>query len=256
MGKRYEADLDERSVHIWPVRLEAAEEVVTALGRLLSPDEGERARRFYFDHLRRRYVIARAVLRLLLARYLETSPERIRFRYGKRGKPAVDAGDLQFNLSHSESMALLAVTRKCEVGIDLEELRPVPDCLDLAERLFCREEAAELRSLPATDREKAFLVCWTRKEAYVKAVGDGLSALLDAFRVTLRPGEPARFLQIGDDESPDTRWALHDVSQCLPQHAAALAYPDASRRIHVQPLLDPAMRFHLRHSDCVATPRV
>lgn len=213
------------------------------LGKTLSSDEVERARHFHFDHLRQRYFIARSVLRLLLARYLETSPERILFAYGNRGKPQIKSSDIRFNVSHSGSFGLFALARNVDVGIDAEEFRSLPDCLSIAERFFCRAEADELRALPCGEREKAFLRCWTRKEAYLKAVGEGLSGSLDGFRVTLQQGEPARFVRDPEHHRPDARWILHDLSHCLPRHAAALACRSPESELHVRPLLEPAQFF-------------
>lgn len=229
--------LDQRTIHVWPIRLEAAQDTVAAFGQLLSPDEAIRAGRFCFDHLQRRYVLARGALRILLAHYLQTSANRIAFSYGEKGKPRVAAGGIEFNISHSGSLALLAFTQQCEIGIDVEELRPVPNYQEIAERFFRADEAAEVRSSPAGEREHAFLVCWTRKEAYLKAVGDGLSAPLNGFRVTVRRGEPARFLHF--EVSPDAPWTLHDLGS-PPRYAAALAYNETPRAVHRQPLTEPA----------------
>lgn len=231
--------LGHRAIHVWPVRLEAAQDVVATFQQVLSPDEATRAARFSFDHLQRRFVLARSALRLLLGRYLHTEANRIQFHYGANGKPWLPAAaDIQFNASHSGSIALLAFTLQCAIGIDTEQIRPLPNSHMIADRFFCAEEAAELRSLPAAEREHAFLLCWTRKEAYLKAVGGGLSAPLDCFRVSLRPGEPARFIHFAHGITNHTGWTLHDLSS-PPRYAAALAYDDTPRSLHIRPLTDP-----------------
>jgi 4'-phosphopantetheinyl transferase len=231
--------LSERAIHVWPVRLDTTEHVVDVFAQTLSADETSRADRFAFSYLRNRYVLARGALRILLGQYLNVRADQIRFDYGEKGKPRVAAADVQFNVSHSDSIALLGFTKQCEIGIDVEILRPIPDFQEIARRFFCAEEATELRSLPADEREEAFLLCWTRKEAYLKAVGDGLSMPLDGFRVSLRRGEPARFIHFGDGSGQSAAWTLHDLS--FPTHyAAALAYNEAPRQVYTRPLIEPA----------------
>ena len=134
---------------------------------------------------------------------------------------------------------MFAFTRGCEIGIDLEQIRPLQDMQDMADRFFSAEEARELRSLAADERERAFFLCWTRKEAYIKAIGDGLSAPLDGFRVSIKPGQPARFIHLAHEENPAKHWSLHDLD-LAPDYAGALAYWDAERAVKVLPLIDPA----------------
>ena len=160
--------------------------------QLLAPDETARAARFHFDHLQRRFILSRGALRILLGHYLDIAANRIEFRYGSRGKPSLAApAGIHFNASHSGDVALFAFTLHCEIGVDVEEMRPISDMREIASRFFCAEESTELMALPADERERAFFLCWTRKEAYLKAVGEGLYAPLNDFCVTLRPGEPA-----------------------------------------------------------------
>jgi 4'-phosphopantetheinyl transferase len=229
--------LDHRTIHVWRMRLDATPATVAAIEQILSPDEVIRATRFRFDHLQRRYVLARGALRILLAQYLQVAARRIEFDYGEKGKPRVAAGGIHFNLSRSGSNILLAFSRQYEVGIDIEEFRPVPDLQGMADRFFCAEEAAELRSLPDDERERSFLVCWTRKEAYIKALGVGLSAPLDSFRITLRRGEPVRFIHFAGGANQDHKWMLHDLGMHL-CYAAALAYRAVPQNVKVGPLID------------------
>lgn len=199
-------------IHIWSIRLDPPADVVERLGRSLASDEWERANRFRFDKHRRQYVVGRGALRALLAAYLRTRAEQVRFRYGDRGKPylAADleaASDrLQFNLSNSDEMALVGFVRGGEIGVDIEFLKPMPDCEQISERFFSESERQVLRGLPADRKEEAFFNCWTRKEAYLKAVGTGLAAPLDSFDVTLAPGEPPRMLTLEGSAERAERW--------------------------------------------------
>ena len=226
-----------RSIDVWSVDLEAPAAAVERFASLLAPGETERANRFRFEHLRRHFTVARGALRIFLGRYLGVAPANVELSTGPRGKPAVVAAEaLSFNVSHSGTIAMFAFTRGGEIGVDVEAMRPMPDLLDLANRFFCAEETAELMSLPAPDRERAFFRCWTRKESYIKAIGEGLHVPLDRFRVTLRPEEGARFVHIDHDESVAAEWMLHDL-QAPATYAAALAYRDAVRPVHELPLM-------------------
>ena len=195
-------------IHIWSIRLDPPPDVVERLGRALAADEWERANRFRFDRHRRQYVVGRGALRALIAAYAGTRPELVRFRYGDRGKPYVadPAGDLELNLSNSDEMALVGFVRGSEIGMDIEFLKPMPDCEQIAERFFSASERDVLRALPADRKEEAFFNCWTRKEAYLKAVGTGLAAPLDSFDVTLAPGEPPRMLTLEGNAERAARW--------------------------------------------------
>jgi 4'-phosphopantetheinyl transferase len=209
--------IDERTIEVWSLDLESPP---APFAEVLTEAERAQAARFHFEHLRRHYTVARGALRLLLGRYLSADPALIALRTGPKGKPFVDA-PLSFNVSHSGDLALLAFTRGPELGIDVEQFRPMPDLLPVARRFFCAEETEELMALPPPARQRAFFACWTRKEAYIKATGNGLHTPLDQFRVTLRPGEAARFVHIANDDAG--AWTLHDV--VVPEgYAAAVAY--------------------------------
>ena len=234
-----EYELPGRVVHIWPVSIETPDPVVEQLRPLLDPVETDRAARFKFEHLRGAFILTRGVLRVLLGRYLHSVPQDVQFRYGSKGKPALlSPGGLQFNVSHSGGVALFAFTMDCEIGVDVEGIRPMPDMEGIAQRFFCAEETAELISLPLGQRDQGFFHCWTRKEAYIKATGEGLSEPLDAFRVTLRPGQPAGILHLGRDPAAAGLWKLHDL-RVAPGYAAALAYRDTPRPIKEFSLMNP-----------------
>jgi 4'-phosphopantetheinyl transferase len=208
-------------VDVWRADLELGPSELCRLQETLSPDELGRAARFHFLKDRQRFIAARGILRNILASYLGCSPASVDFSYTSFGKPslaATCAGDgLRFNLSHSSSMALYAVTREREVGIDLERIEPRVAEDGIAEKFFSPNEVGKLRSLPASARLQAFFNCWTRKEAYVKARGAGLHISLKSFDVSLAPGEQAAFLSEGE-----IGWSL-EALPLDPDYAAAVA---------------------------------
>ena len=231
-------ELASRTVHVWSVPTVASAGISLRFERTLSPDERERADRFRFAYLRESFIVARGALRVLLGRYLGLSPADIQFTYNGKGKPALAApSGLCFNASHSGGLALFAFTPNCEIGVDVEQIRPLPDMQNIANRFFCSAEASELATLSANQRTSAFFLCWTRKEAYIKAIGEGLFEPLDGFRVTLQPSQPARFMHLPHDALG--AWKLHNL-HVVPGYAAALAYRDAERPVALSPLNDPA----------------
>jgi 4'-phosphopantetheinyl transferase len=210
-------------VDVWSVRLDRSPEWVAALQPTLSDDERERADRFHFERDRRRFACARGVLRRLLAEYLDVEAGELTFSYGAHGKPAL-SGRFQravtFNVSHSHELALVAIGRDAELGVDVEAVRSMEGADDIASRFFSPREAAQLRSLPVAVRRAAFFACWTRKEAYLKALGSGLARPLDEFDVTFAPGEPAALVVHGD-ETETARWAIDELLPA-PGYTAAL----------------------------------
>lgn len=185
-------------MHIWRYNLELLQHARDA-APLLSPDERERAARFHFPIHRNRYIAGRSQLRKILGSYLQIDPESIDFAYSEFGKPAVptaqNPASLAFNVSHSEDLCVLAVSRLQPLGIDVERIRTDFGGEEVAQANFAPAEFSELLSLPEDVRPQAFFNCWTRKEAYVKALGAGLQIPLDSFEVSLRPGEAPRFLR-------------------------------------------------------------
>jgi len=201
-------------VHVWRIALEVSNPFLLRLREILADDERRRADRFHFEKDRRHFTAARGVMRILLAEYLALRPEEVRFAYSNYGKPRLaHESNLRFNLTHSHGLALLAVTRGREIGVDVERLREMErDGELLAERFFSPREAAALRSLPARLRREAFFRCWTSKEAYIKAHGMGLSLPLDQFDVSLHPDEPAALLATQHDPPEAQRWSLRNLS--------------------------------------------
>jgi 4'-phosphopantetheinyl transferase len=237
---RERSKLSGRAIDIWILPSHASDAACAKFERVLAPDEKTRAERFRFERLRKSFITTRGALRCLLGSYLSMPPAEVEFRYGSKGKPALAAAtDLDFNATHSGDLAGYAFTSGCEIGIDLERIHPLAEMQNIAARFFCREEAAEIASLPPDEREPAFFRCWTRKEAYIKAIGDGLSAPLDEFRVTLHANEPVRFLHLAHDINAAKAWTLHDLPLAS-GYAAALAYRDLERPLSLFQLTDPA----------------
>jgi 4'-phosphopantetheinyl transferase len=159
---------------------------------MLSPDERARAGRLVFPRDRHRFTAGRAFLRGVLALYQREPPAALRFRYGTYGKPELDVGEaeVRFNLAHADDLAVCAITTGGDVGVDVERLRPLADAEGVAAQFFSARERAALFALPRAFRQRAFFDAWTRKEAFLKALGSGLARPLDGFDVTLGPGEP------------------------------------------------------------------
>ncbi|MUL38597.1 4'-phosphopantetheinyl transferase family protein [Gloeocapsopsis dulcis] len=206
--------LSSNAVHVWRVTLDVHATIVHSLFATLCATEKQRAERFYLQLHRDRFIVGRGVLRQILASYLQIHPSEINFSYNSYGKPSLvvaDAEPLRFNLSHSQELALIAVTQSYDIGVDLESVRSDFPCQQIAERFFSPTEVAVLRSLPPDLQTTAFFTCWTRKEAFIKATGKGLSLPLDTFDVSLIPGEPAKLLYTAWDESEAQRWALQEI---------------------------------------------
>ena len=199
----------EPEIHVWWLSLESEPPAVEQALRLLSAEERARADRYHFPRDRRRFVLARAFLRTLLGDYTREAPVRVPLHLSSSGKPLLaDRSDLHFNLSHCEDRGVLAIARRA-IGVDLERMRVVPDALRIAGNLFTPAEARALRAFPAELRSEAFLRCWTRKEAYVKARGEGLLTPLASFEVTLDDGPPRLVLL---EEPAKGKWNLHDIA--------------------------------------------
>jgi 4'-phosphopantetheinyl transferase len=199
-------------VHVWLVSMEASHWSVQELSASLSSDEKERAQSFRFEHLKRRFCVSRGLLRFFLGTYLATPPCDIEFSYGRYGKPSVAGVEgFQFNVAHSENVTVYAFAHGCELGVDVERIRNMEDIDAIARHFFCSEEAADLDSIQLPKRLDSFFACWTRKEAYIKATGEGLSASLDGFRVALRPGEAPSFVHIDGSASEAQSWSLYSL---------------------------------------------
>jgi 4'-phosphopantetheinyl transferase len=224
MGEVYAA-LEPGTIEVWRASLDQHSDVVRTLETLLSDDERDRRDRFHFDRDRTRYVVGRGLLRALLGRYLGEEPAGLEFRYSRYRKPSLAEGGPHFNLAHSGSTAFYAFSPAFEVGIDVELVQVENADERVARRFFSSVEVQTLMALPEAARTHAFFSCWTRKEAFLKARGDGLTLALDSFDVTLAPGEPAMLLRTGWSPDEHARWQLADVSDVEHGQVAALAAP-------------------------------
>lgn len=210
-------------VRVWTVAA-GSPLALSAPVSVLSAQERARAARFRFVPDRDRFVACRVALREILGAELEIPPAQIEFEYGAHGKPALAdrSAGLEFSVSHREDVALIALTRSRRLGIDVERVGAVDDSEELAARFFSPREAAALRNVPPEARGEAFFACWTRKEAFVKALGAGLSLPLDSFSVSLEPGEPAALLAWEGRDAERRSWTL-DAWRPAPGYVAAIA---------------------------------
>jgi len=198
-------------VHVWIADLDSY--LPDNFERLLSIDEVQRAHRFHFAKHRNHFVIARGLLRKLLAAYLACNPVELKFEYAAKGKPSVAAAHaIKFNLAHSHGQAAYAFSRNRELGIDIELMRQDFGGEDIARRFFSTHEVQCLETVAKDLAGQAFFNCWTRKEAYIKAIGEGLSMPLEAFDVSLAPGEPAALLQNRLNEREVERWSMQSLT--------------------------------------------
>lgn len=224
--------LGDREVHVWCASLDPSTATLRRRRLLLSEDERSRAKRFHSQSDRDRFIAARGLLRILLGRYLTIDPSELQFCFSPLGKPALDkqrhGEDLRFNVSHSHRVVLYAVTRGREVGIDIEWIRTDIDIDEMSRRFFSAREIAVLQTLPPQIKAEAFFNCWTRKEAYIKALGEGLSHSLQDFAVSLAPGEPAALLWIRGEGTE--RWSMTALTP-EPCYAAALCVEGPGRRL-------------------------
>lgn len=218
--------LREDEVHVWGVELEQYRANIQDFFETLAADERRRAGRFHFERDRAHFVIARGVLRDILGRYLSRLPARIRFGYGPQGKPALAETSgrppLEFNVSHSRGLALYAFAQGREVGLDVEYVREDFASEEVARQFFSARELAALGSLPKGTWTRAFFNCWTRKEAYIKATGAGLSCPLSSFSVSLDPERLTALTWVEGDASEVARWSACEIGVGTRYAAAAV----------------------------------
>jgi 4'-phosphopantetheinyl transferase len=212
-------------VHVWRASLNCTAAQVEILKHTLSAEELRRAGRYRFQKDREHFIVVRGLLRTILGRYLDVEPGQLRFCYGPHGKPALEMepgeDTLSFNLSHSHELGLFAVSRGRELGVDVEYIHAHLADDQIAERFFSPREVALLRDLPKDVRREAFFIFWTRKEAFIKATGKGLSLPLNQFEVSLVPGKPIVLLSANDDHQKTFRWSLQALAAAS-GYAAAL----------------------------------
>ena len=205
--------IHQNDVHIWLASLYVTSRVSDVLHQNLSSEEDERAGRFVFTRDRRNFIVARGILRDILAKYLDCQPKQIHFDYEPYGKPRISLSEitarLEFNLSHSSGFLVLAVADGRKVGIDIERVRSLPDLEQIASHAFSSHEQKELSTFTGEEKPHGFFRCWTRKEAYLKARGDGLSIPLDTFDMSLTAHNPIRMLSNRLDPDEVSRWSFH-----------------------------------------------
>jgi len=232
-------------IHVWRATLDQTSSRIQRFLHDLAADEQARAERFHFERDREHFIVARGMLRTILGCYLNREPASLSFCYSSHGKPSLagesDGDAIRFNVSHSHGVALYAVTRGREVGIDLERIRFDLAVAEIAERFFSRREVAILRTLATDAQRQAFFRYWTRKEAYIKARGEGLSLPLDQFDLSLAPGEPNAGLDTQRDPTEASRWSVQDLSPG-PGYVAALAAEGHGWRVSCWQWPDPGQQ--------------
>lgn len=207
--------LADDEVHIWRLPLSHASCNIRGQRNPLTRDELERANRFHSAEDSNRFIRTRSALRNALSRYVQLDAAELRFNYSRHGKPSLapecNISDVRFNLSYSFDLAVFAIALGRELGIDVEQLRHIPEAPSIAHFVFSKAEATALKNTPPELLDLAFLNCWTRKEALIKARGEGLTSLLSRFTVSLTPGEPATVLETQDDLHERDRWTLYEL---------------------------------------------
>jgi 4'-phosphopantetheinyl transferase len=213
------------NVHVWCVSLDVDAKHANSFMQILAEDERTRAQRIRIENSRRYYVAARGFLRMILSAYLKMRPEHLEFQYNQYGKPAILSGSdttgISFNMSHSHGLALYGIALDRKLGVDIEKIREDMPHVKIAKRFFSIQEYAALLTLPPEQQKNAFFSCWTRKEAYLKARGEGIFSSLSGFSVSFLPGEPVSLLdhQLGIQEI--SRWSVINID-VGPDYKAAL----------------------------------
>jgi len=223
--------LDDRQLHVWAFGLNPDQAAISRCAAVLSAEETGRAAKFRLERDQRRFTVAHGALRSILAGYLRCDPTTLSFTQSPRGKPSLEGPEakipLHFNLTHSNEMALVAVTSIGPVGVDVECIRPLNDASGIADRFFSPRESQGLAALPPGEKPPAFFNLWTRKEAWLKATGQGISESLDKVEVSFLPTQPARLISLPDDAGPTSDWALFDLKPAAGFVGAAAAWSAA-----------------------------
>ena len=221
--------------HVWAAALNPLPETLAAFAESLAQDEQERARRFHFPVHRDRFIAGRGLLRRLLGSYLCVKPEAVQFGYGPNGKPMLaghpESRPLSFNVAHAEDLLLIAVVTNGSIGVDVEKVRELSDSEDLVRRFFSSNECSQFLKLSAAQKAAAFFNLWTRKEAWLKATGEGITHLLNQVEVSFLPGEPAHLVRLPADYLNGSIWSLYELA---PQagFTAALAIAGDDATVH------------------------
>lgn len=216
------------SVHLWQVYIPDLLPKIHDFTLLLDEIEMKRAKRFHFEIHRQRFIIARAVLRRILSIYTGIPPQNLVFTVGPRGKPYLSPNplDLQFNISHSEGMAVYAMTSHVEIGIDIEKIEPRFN-EEVAKRFFSSKEYAELMALPELERIPAFYRLWAGKESVIKALGEGLFVPLSDF--SLDVSKSNQTIEFTHQGSTSSYYVEHFSAR--PGYQAALASSEQIKNV-------------------------
>lgn len=243
--------IEYKLIQVWAVRLNCSVAQRASLKAVLSAEERARAEKFVFPRDQQAYMVARGTLRNILSAHTGFPPETVVFETNQYGKPSLHpncGGEwIHFNVAHSGSLALYAIRAAGEVGVDIEQIRPLDDLRAIAASTFSRAEYFDLQSLPQHQYQEAFFNCWTRKEAFIKAIGQGLSYGLQNFDVTLRPDEPARIRHIAG-ASP-REWSLIDLRPAA-GYAAAIAAPGPNLKVRLR-WWNPANHWVFENRKCI-----
>lgn len=235
----------DQSVEVVVARLDLEANELNMLAGFLRKEERHRANRFHYERDRRHFIVARGRLRQLLAARLNINPGSVELACGNHGKPLLARGpaamDWRFNVSRSRALVLFAFCRGREVGIDVEAVLPVHEADAVAAHFFSRNELADYRALDSRDRETGFFNCWTRKEAFVKALGEGLRYPLGDFDVSLAPAAAAKILRVGDAPGENCGWCLRSFSP-VPGYVAAVVVERARPAVNDAAWLQPPLR--------------
>lgn len=220
-------------IHLWRLDLDSSRTAEISEGSLLSKDELARAARFHFERDRRTFSETRIALRRILGQYLCISPHEIRFDYRENGKPEISESQnrkcIRFNVSHSGRFSIIGVSLERRIGVDVEKYRTM-DYLEIARRYFSEREYDELKAARAAKLQYRFFSCWTRKEALLKALGEGIGNLLDQVSVSIGNGQP-RLIDFSGNPGALQVWSLLDVNLEI-DYAAAIAFEGKSFHIH------------------------
>jgi 4'-phosphopantetheinyl transferase len=209
-------ELPIENIHIWKANLDRSESFVKQMEKSLSDDELSRAKKYHFSRDAEHFIVSRGILRKILSLYLKIKPDQLEFQYGAYGKPYLtenlNKNTIQFNIAHSHSLAVYAFALDVQLGIDVEYICRTPGAEDIFARFFSTYENSVFQKLPMEQRQWAFFRCWTLKEAFIKATGEGLAYPLNQFDVAFAPGEPARLLNIAGNSEEAFQWILKDFT--------------------------------------------
>jgi 4'-phosphopantetheinyl transferase len=221
---------DDNTLHVWKIPLDLPESELAPLFSLLDETEKQRAKQFHFDIHRRRYIAAHAAMRLILAEQLKISAQTVDIQVHQNGKPFLPNSSLHFNLSHSEELALIALSNQAQVGVDVEHIKDDVDVLGISRRFFHPLEAEQLEQMPPALRERSFYHCWTGKEAYLKANGLGIGHHLKMFALDLQSPQKLQILCVEKGFDEFSHW-FGDTFSLGGQYIAAIVAKTAPNSV-------------------------